>query len=393
VTTDFLETERRRREAAGLQRTMRAVDGPQDTHLLLDGRRVLSLCSNNYLGIANHPALADAAARAARDLGVGSGASRLISGSMRIHHDLEEQLAAFKGTERAILFTSGYHANVGTIAALVGAGDAVFSDELNHASLVDGCRISRAQVHVYRHADTGDLDEALRTSMARRKLVVTDSIFSMDGDAAPLADICQLADRHGAMVMVDEAHATGVRGAGGAGLVEELDLRERVTVQMGTLGKAFGTFGAYVGATNAVVDHLVNCARTFIFTTALPPPIVAASAAALELVRSEPWRRAQLRDNARRLRRGLRDLGYDVPGGHDSHIAPVMVGDADETMRLSEALLERGVFAHGIRPPTVPAGTSRIRATVMATHSNDDIDEATRAFRPDRSVDGGEGRG
>lgn len=388
MTTDFLETERRAREAAGLQRSTRAVDGPQDTHLLLDGRRVLSLCSNNYLGIANHPALAEAAARAARELGVGSGASRLISGSMRIHHDLEDQLAAFKGTERAILFTSGYHANVGTIAALVGAGDAVFSDELNHASLVDGCRISRAEVHVYRHADAGDLEQALRTSNARRKLVVTDSIFSMDGDAAPLADICDLADRYGAMVMVDEAHATGVLGANGAGLVEALGLRDRVTVQMGTLGKALGTFGAYVGASGAVVDHLVNCARTFIFTTALPPPMVAASAAALEIVRDEPWRRERLRDNARRLRRGLIELGYDVPGDEDCHIVPVMVGDAEETMRLSEALLDRGVFAHGIRPPTVPRGTSRIRATVMATHGEGDIDGAIRAFRPDRSIRG-----
>ena len=382
---DFLEKDRRRRQAEGTQRALRAVDGAQDSHLLLDGRRVLSLCSNNYLGIANHPALIDAATRAARDLGVGSGASRLISGSMRIHHDLEEQLAAFKGTERALLFTSGYHANLGTIAALVGAGDAVFSDELNHASLIDGCRISRADIHVYRHADSGDLDRALGgAAAARRKLIVTDSIFSMDGDAAPLREICDIAERHGAMVMVDEAHATGVLGASGAGLAEALGLRQRVTVQMGTLGKALGAFGAYVAARGDVIDHLVNSARTFVFTTALPPPIAAAASAALGLVRDEPWRRERLRDNARRLRRALMTLGYSVPGGDEAHILPVMIGGADETMRLSDALLEHGVFAHGIRPPTVPPGTSRIRATVMATHSHADIDDAAAAFRKAR---------
>lgn len=383
---DFLESERRRREASGLQRTLRPVDGQQDTHLLLDGRRVLSLCSNNYLGIANHPALIEAAQRAARELGIGAGASRLISGSMRIHHDLEERLAAFKGTQRALLFTSGYHANIGTIAALVGAGDAVFSDELNHASLIDGCRISRARVHVYRHADAGDLERAIAAAGdAPRKLIVTDSIFSMDGDAAPLGEICDVAERHGAMLMVDEAHATGVLGDDGSGLTGALGLGERVTVQMGTLGKALGAFGAYVAARGDVIDHLVNSARTFIFTTALPPPVVAAAMAALDLVEREAWRRQRLRDNARRLRRLLVASGYTVPGEADSHIVPVIIGDAEETMRLSEELLERGVFAHGIRPPTVPPGTSRIRATLMATHDEDDIDTAARAFQRDRA--------
>jgi 8-amino-7-oxononanoate synthase len=365
---------------------MRPVEGPQDTHLLVEGRRVLSLCSNNYLGLANHPALAEAAARAARDIGVGAGASRLISGSMRIHHDLEERLAAFKGTEEAVLFTSGYHANLGTIAALVGAGDAVFSDELNHASLIDGCRLSRADVHVYPHCDVAALESLLRASRAPRKLIVTDSIFSMDGDAAPLREICDVAERYGAMVMVDEAHATGVLGERGAGLAEQLGVGERVAVQMGTLGKALGGFGAYVAASAEVVDHLVNRARPLIYTTALPPPTVAAALAALELVKGEPWRRDALRANARRLARGLRATGYEVPGADDSHILPVIVGDADETMALSGQLLERGVFAHGIRPPTVPPGTSRIRATVMATHSDADIDQAIEAFAAARAA-------
>jgi len=385
VDNDFLSAARRRRQELGLQRAMRPVDGPQGTHLEIDGRSVLSLCSNNYLGIANHPALAEAAARAAVDLGVGSGASRLISGSMRIHHDLEDRIAELKGTPRSLLFTSGYQANIGTIAALVGAGDEVFSDELNHASLIDGCRLSQASIRVYGHNNIDDLADQLSRRHGGRRLIVTDSIFSMDGDAAPLREITELAVRHDAMVMVDEAHATGVIGARGSGLVEELGLQDRVTVQMGTLGKALGGFGAYVAARSDVIDHLVNHARTFIFTTALPPPVAAAAIAALDLVAKEPERRQRLRSNATRLGHGLRAIGYSVPGS-DSHILPVIVGEADETMQLSTKLLEHGVFAHGIRPPTVPPGTSRIRATVMATHSGNDIDAAIEAFRVARSA-------
>ncbi len=380
---DLFRQELERRATLGLQRSLRVVDGAQGTHLEIDGRRVLSLCSNNYLGIADHPALAEAAARAARDLGVGAGASRLISGSMRIHTQLEERLAAFKGAERAILFTSGYHANVGVIAALVGPGDAVFSDELNHASLIDGCRLSRAAVHTYPHGDSAALEEQLRHTATRRRLIVTDSIFSMDGDAAPLRALCDLAERHDAMLMVDEAHATGVRGARGAGLVEELGLQARVTVQMGTLGKAFGTFGAFVAGSAALIDYLINHARTFVYTTALPPPAVAAAAAALTLVESEPQRRAALRRNAGRLYDRLTRLGYAIPV-RDSHILPVMIGDAEHATRVSAALLEHGVFAYGIRPPTVPPGTARIRATVMATHSDTDIDAAVAAFQQAR---------
>lgn len=365
---------------AGLERVLRPVDGAQDTHLTVDGRRVLSLCSNNYLGLANHPEVVEAAVAAARAVGVGAGASRLISGSMRAHHRLEERLAAFKGAEACLLFTSGYHANLGVIASLVGPEDAVFSDALNHASLIDGCRLSRAAVHVYPHNDVAALAERLAAAPARRRLIVTDSIFSMDGDAAPLAAICELAERHGAMVMVDEAHATGVLGERGAGLVEALGLHERVTVQMGTLGKALGTFGAYVAGSRALIDLLINTARTAIFTTALPPPVVAAADAALTIVGREPQRRAALRRNAALLRDGLLGLGYDVPGEPDSHILPVMVGDAGATMALSAALLERGVFAHGIRPPTVPDGTGRLRATVMATHGAADLAAALDAF-------------
>jgi glycine C-acetyltransferase len=377
---DFFAAERRRRSEAGVQRVLRTVDGAQDARLRIDGRSVLSLCSNNYLGLANHPAVIEASIAAARDYGVGAGASRLISGSMRVHHDLEERLAAFKGTEACLLFTSGYLANLGVISSIVGEGDAVFSDALNHASLIDGCRLSRAAVSIYAHADVGALDAQLRTAPARRRLIITDSIFSMDGDAAPLAEICDVAEHHDAMVMVDEAHATGVFGPGGAGLVEALGLERRVAIQMGTLGKALGAFGAYVAGSRALVDFLVNRARTFIFTTALPPPVVAAAGAALTIVEREPERRAAVRRNAARLRRGLQGLGYDVRGDEASHIVPIMIGEADATMALSSALLAQGVFAHGIRPPTVPDGTSRIRATVMATHSEADIDDAVAAF-------------
>jgi glycine C-acetyltransferase len=374
-----------RLDAAGLRRGLTAVDGMQDARLVIDGRSFLSLCSNNYLGLANHPALIEAAVRAARDQGVGAGASRLVSGSMRAHHELEERLAEFKQTERCLLFTSGYQANVGTITSLAGEGDAVFSDALNHASLIDGCRLSRARVHVYPHADLDALGAALARCQARRRLIVTDSIFSMDGDAAPLAGICALAEQHGAMVMVDEAHATGVLGENGAGLVEELGLRDRVTAQMGTLGKAFGAFGAYVAGSEGLIELLVNRARTFVYTTALPPPVVAAAAAALEIVRRGASRRAAVRRNATRLRRGLAALGYPVAGADDGHIVPVIVGDADSTMRLSAALYERGVLARGIRPPTVAEGTARIRATVMATHTDTDIDAAVAAFARSRT--------
>ena len=377
--SDFVDEELACRGEAGLLRRLRRVDSAQDTWLTIDGRRVLLMCSNNYLGLANHPALAAAAVQAAAEWGVGSGASRLISGSMRLHHQLEDELSALKGSEAALLFSSGYQANLGAITTLVRNGDAVFSDELNHASIIDGCRLSHAKVVVYPHRDMAVLEERLRHTRARRRLIVTDSIFSMDGDAAPLAQICDLAERYEAMVMVDEAHATGVLGAHGGGLVEALGLQPRVTVQMGTLGKGLGSFGAFVTARRAVIDLLINTARSFIYTTALPPPVVAATLAALEIVRREPERRTRLHANAVTLQNGLRRLGLHV-GSEASHIIPILIGDAEETMRLSEALLADGVFVQGIRPPTVAAGTSRLRATVMSTHSDEDLQVALVSF-------------
>ena len=383
--TDRIHDELERIRGAGLWRSLRRVEGAVDTWVTVEGRRALLLCSNNYLGLANHPALAEAAARAAHEHGVGAGASRLISGSLPLHAELEARLAALKGTEAALLFPSGYHANIGAITTLVGRDDAVFSDALNHASIIDGCRLSGATVHVYPHRDTTALATALTASRARRRLIVTDSIFSMDGDHAPLAEICALAEAHGAMVMVDEAHATGVFGASGAGLVEALGLHGRVTVQMGTLGKALGCAGAFIAAGREIVDLLVNRARSFIYTTAPAPPIVAAAGAALDLVAREPERRAYLLTQSAELRRRLAALGLDVPPG-DGPILPVIVGDSDAAMRWSSALLERGVFVTAIRPPTVPRGTARLRVTLMATHDAADLAHATNVFAAVRRV-------
>lgn len=382
---DRIHDELEQIRAAGLWRSLRRIEGAVDTWVTVDGTRALLLCSNNYLGLANHPALAEAAARAAREYGVGAGASRLVSGSLPLHAELEARLAAFKGTEAALLFPTGYHANIGAITALVGRGDAIFSDALNHASIIDGCRLAGAAVHVYPHRDTVALARALASTDARRRLIVTDSIFSMDGDHAPLREICALAETHDAMVMVDEAHATGVFGATGAGLVEALGLHGRVTVQMGTLGKALGCAGAFVAARRDVVDVLVNRARSFIYTTALAPPLVAAAAAALDVVAREPERRTRLLRRSADLRARLTALGLRVPSG-EGPIVPVIVGDSEEAMRWSRTLLEHGVFVQAIRPPTVPRGTARLRVTVMATHDDADLAHAAKAFAALRPV-------
>lgn len=380
VIDDFARRELEALRTAGLQRRPRWIDGAQDTWVTVDGRRALLLCSNNYLGLANHPAVREAAQKAAVDYGAGAGASRLISGSMRLHHALEEQLAAFKCTEAALLFNSGYHANIGTITAVLGKEDAVFSDELNHASVIDGCRLSGARICIYPHNDVGALAALLAGTTARRKLVVTESIFSMDGDTAPLSAICEVAERHGALVMVDEAHATGVVGPQGCGVVAAEGLQQRVAIQMGTLGKAVGTFGAFVAGSRALVDLLLNTARSFVYTTALPPPVVAAAAAALTIISSDSERRQRLEDNAAYLHRGFKQIGVRV-GARPTHILPVPIGDADRAMRVSDRLLAAGVFVQGIRPPTVPAGTARLRVTAMSTHTQEDLAFAVEAFR------------
>jgi 8-amino-7-oxononanoate synthase len=364
-------------ERSGLRRRLRVIEGPQGPRVLLDGRPVLLLCSNNYLGLADHPRLRRAAADAALSLGTSSGASRLISGTMSIHTELEERLASFKGTEAALLFGSGYLANTGTIAALAGRGEVVFSDELNHASIIDGCRLAGAETFVYRHADTEHLEWGLRRAAGRAALIATDGVFSMDGDIAPLGELSILARRHGCRLMVDEAHATGCIGPGGRGSVAAAGLSGEVDVIVGTLGKALGGYGAYVCGSREMADFLVNSARSFIFSTAPPPPAVAAASAALELLEERPKRVEKLRANAAALRSGLRAEGLE-PDGSETQIVPLVIGEADDAMALCERLLEDGLFAQAIRPPTVPPGTCRLRLTVMATHTVADLRRAAR---------------
>jgi 8-amino-7-oxononanoate synthase len=357
----------------GLHRRLRLISGPQGPRVTLDGQPVLLLCSNDYLGLANHPRVRGAAADAAMRWGAGAGASRLISGNMQPHGRLEERLARFKGYESALL--SGYLANTGTIAALAGSGTVVFSDELNHASIIDGCRLARAETFVYRHGDTEHLAWGLRRAGGRGSLIVTDGVFSMDGDVAPLPRLVELAREHGCRLMVDEAHATGALGPGGRGSVAAAGLSGEVDVVLGTLGKALGSYGAYVCADSELTDYLVNTARSLIFSTAPPPPVAAAGLAALELLESRPHRIDELHANAATLRSALAAQGL-ATGDSQTQIIPVEVGGATRTMELSERLLERGVFAQGIRPPTVPEGTSRLRFTVMSTHRAAELEQA-----------------
>ena len=365
---------------ASLYRRLRRVENDQGATLMLDGREVINFSSNNYLGLANHPALGAAAKEAIDRYGCGSGASRLISGNMALHEELENHLAEFKGTEAALVFNSGFQANTGILSTLTGEGDAIFSDALNHASIIDGCRLSRAKIFVYAHGDLDQLEAALKQSAeAGRKLIVTETIFSMDGDEAPLTGIVELAEKYGAMVMVDEAHATGIFGDNGSGVIAKLGLSERVAVQMGTLGKALGGFGAYIAGSGALRELLINRCRSFIFSTSLPPAIMAMAIAAIDLVQREPERREMLWRNYRALKMGLSGLGFSLTESH-SPILPLIIGDADKCMRFSERLLQKGIFAQGIRPPTVPPGTSRLRITLMATHTGEHIDRAIDAF-------------
>jgi glycine C-acetyltransferase/8-amino-7-oxononanoate synthase len=361
----------------GLERRLRLVEGAQGPRVTLDGREVLLLCSNNYLGLADDERVRQAAAEAALRWGAGAGAARLISGNMEPHRDLEERLAAFKGFERALLFGSGYLANTGVIAALAGPGETVFSDGLNHASIIDGCRLSRAETVVYRHRDLDHLEWGLKRATGTPALIVTDGVFSMDGDVAPLPELLALARRHGARLMVDEAHATGALGPGGRGSVAAAGLSGEVDVVVGTLGKALGSYGAYACASEEVVSYLLNRARPFVFSTALPPPALGAASAALAILEAEPDRVERLQRNGAALRAALAAEGLE-PTASTTQIVPLEIGDAAPTMALCELALERGVFAQGIRPPTVPEGSSRLRFTVMATHEPAELERAAR---------------
>jgi 8-amino-7-oxononanoate synthase len=362
-------------------RFLRRVESEQAARIVLDGTTVRLFCSNNYLGLANHPRVKEAAAEAARSCGCGSGASRLISGNMRIHEELEERIARFMGSEAVLLFNNGYTANVGILSSLMGQGDTVFSDSLNHASLIDGCRLSRAEVRVYRHRDAGHLRSLLGRAPGKgKRLIVTDGLFSMNGDLAPLPDLAALARTYDCLLMVDEAHALGVLGPTGRGAAEAFGLEAAVDLSVGTLGKALGSFGAFVACRGIVRDFLINHARSLIYSTSLPPPVLAAAAAALEIVQAEPGRRDRLRENAGRFGAGLGEMGIPVPDPL-SHIQCLVTGDARRAIDLSERLLRQGIYAQGIRPPTVPPGTARIRFSLMATHTDDDVDTALEAIR------------
>jgi glycine C-acetyltransferase/8-amino-7-oxononanoate synthase len=360
---------------SGLHRRLRIVESPQGPQVLLDGRAVMLLCSNDYLGLADNAQVRCASSDAAMKWGAGAGASRLVSGTMTVHGELERRLAEFKGKPSALLFGSGYLANAGVVSALAGRGEVVFSDELNHASIIDGCRLSRAETFVYRHGDVEHLAWGLRGAGERAALIVTDGVFSMDGDLAPLPELAELARRGGCRLMVDEAHATGALGPAGRGSVAAAGLSGEVDVVIGTLGKALGSYGAYACADRETTEYLLNTARSFIFSTAPPPPAAAAALAALEVLEAQPGRVERLTANAATLRGALSAQGL-AAGESETQIVPLTVGDAGLAMELSERLLERGVFAQGIRPPTVPEGSSRLRFTVMSTHRRQELERA-----------------
>ena len=365
----------------GLYREMRTVEGEQDSSVVINGKKVLMFSSNNYLGLANHPGLKKASMDAALYYGTGSGGSRLISGSMEVHRTLERELALFKGTDGALLFSSGYHANVGAMSALAGEGDLILSDEFNHASIVDGCRLSRGEVRVYKHGDMNSLKEMLRrSSKFKQRLIVTDSVFSVDGDIAPLPDIVDLAEKYSALVMVDDAHGTGVLGKKGKGAIEHFGLEGKVEIQMGTLGKALGSFGAYIAGSEDLIHYLVNKTRSLLYTTALPPSVCGSALAALKILGERPELVSELRNNASYFRKGMRDLGYPIPES-GTPILPLILRDPFVTMNMAQSLFDEGVYVQGIRPPTVPEGTSRLRITLLASHTREQLDFGLRAFK------------
>ncbi len=377
---EWIDEELASLERRGLRRRLTERDGRQASEIEIDGRRLANFGSNDYLALAADPRLAEAAACAAREQGWGSGASPLITGRGPTHRRLEARLAEFEGTEASLLFSTGFAANAGTIAALAGPGDVVFGDRKNHASLWDGCRLSRADVRAYRHADCDHLEHRLaKAGRYRRRLIATDALFSMDGDLAPLADLSRLAERYRAMLLVDEAHATGVFGPGGRGAAEHLGVERRVHVRVGTLSKALGSIGGFVAGSRSLVDWLVNRARPYVFSTAPPGAAAAAALAALEVVEGEPNRRRDLLAEAASLRARLAEQGWDV-GRSASQIIPVVVGEPDRATRLAAALRERGLLVPAIRPPTVPEGGACLRISLTHGHTREMIDRLVEAL-------------
>lgn len=377
---DFLYDEIEQLKRDGVFRLPRVLEGAQEPRAVFDGREIINLSSNNYLGLANHPRLREAAKVAVERYGAGSASVRTIAGTMSLHTELERRLAAFKRTEAALVYQSGFTANSGTVSALLGREDVIISDELNHASIIDGARLSRATIKVYPHKDVAAMKQLLEESKgARRILVITDGVFSMDGDIAPLPDIVEVAKQHNAIVMVDDAHASGVLGENGRGTVDHFGLHGQVDIQIGTLSKAIGVLGGYVAGSRVLIEYLIQRARPFLFSTSHPPAVTAACLAALDLLESDPSLVQRLWDNARYFRDGLAGLGFDVSGS-ETPIIPVIVGEGRKAMELSDRLFEEGVFAQGIAYPTVPRGKARVRTIVTAAHTRDDLDQALEAF-------------
>ena len=378
---DYLTGELNALREQGLYRRLRVLDGEQKARASVDHRSVVNLSSNNYLGLTTHPTLRARALEALNTLGVGTGSVRTIAGTMEIHMELERRLAVFKKTEAAVVFQSGFTANAGTVSSILGRDDAIVSDELNHASIIDGARLSRAAIKVFPHRDA-DAARAVLEALPRgqRTLLITDGVFSMDGDLGALPALCDLADEFGCIMMVDDAHASGVFGEQGRGTVDHFQVHGRVDVQVGTLSKALGALGGYVAGTRALIDFLSHRARPFLFSTSHPPSVAATCIAALEVLETEPQWMERLWDNTRFFKGGLQALGFDT-GLSESPITPVIVGENALAMKLSDRLFQEGVFAQGIGFPTVPRGKARVRTIVTATHTKDELQFALDSFR------------
>ena len=378
---DYLKKELAQLEQAGAAIHPRTLEGEQLPRARFDGREVVNLASNNYLGLAAHPRLKEAASRAAAELGAGSGAVRTIAGTMTMHRELEKRFAAFKGAEDAIMFQSGFTANSGTVAAILSKEDVIVSDQLNHASIIDGARLSRAEIKVFPHKDAAAADKLLEETKAdgRRQLLVTDGVFSMDGDIAPLPDLCDVAERHGAIMMIDDAHASGVLGENGRGTVDHFGVHGRVDIQVGTLSKAIGVLGGFIAGPSHLIEWLVNRGRPFLFSTSAPPAVVAACIAALDILEEEPERVQRLWDRTRFFKEGLRSLGYDT-GASETPITPVIAGEDRAAQDLSRLLFDEGVFTPAIVFPTVAKGSARVRTIVTSEHTERDLQQALDAF-------------
>jgi glycine C-acetyltransferase len=376
----FLSDELDSLKQQGLYRHLRILDGEQASHATFDRKSVVNLSSNNYLGLTTHPRLREAALQAVRDYGAGSGSVRTIAGTMAVHMELEQRLATFKNVEAVVVFQSGFTANAGTVSAILSKEDVVVSDELNHASIIDGCRLSRAAIKVFPHKDVEAARAILRDLPAtQRKLLITDGVFSMDGDLGALPALCDVAEEFGAIMMVDDAHASGVFGRQGRGTIDHFNCHGRVDIQVGTLSKAMGVLGGYVAGTKAFIEFLHHRARPFLFSTSHPPSVAAACIAALDVLEQEPRWMERLWENTKFFKAGLRSLGFNT-GRSESPITPVIVGEAHQAMQMSDALFRAGVFAQGIGFPTVARGQARLRTIVTATHTREDLQYALDAF-------------